>query len=107
MERDAMFVKDMASYVHFLEQIHSKIMRPALFTLIVLLEGFWPTTNWQWNHACSMSFKIGPNVSPNTTLEDPKPYPYCGPAKARPKPYFNPYRDMAIFVKLRLFTISI
>ena len=47
-------------------------------------------TNWQQDY--SMSSRVGPDVSPNTTLEDdPEPYLYCGDTKARPKPYFNPY----------------
>ena len=46
---------------------------------------------------CSMSSGVGHLVSPNTTLEDdPEPYPYCGPTKARPKPCFNSYRDVSL-----------
>ena len=97
MERDAMYAKDMAGYVHYWEQIHSKIMDPAPLTTTLLQEGFWPMTNWQRDHAYSMSFGIGPDVSLNTILEDDlKPYPYCGHAKARPKPYFNPYQDVLL-----------
>ena len=41
---------------------------------------------------CSMSSRVGHDVSPDTTpKDDPEPYPYCGPAKVQPKPYFNPY----------------
>ena len=44
-----------------------------------------------------MSFSVGPNVSPETTLEDDlEPYPYCGPAKLWPKPCFNLYRDVLL-----------
>ena len=46
---------------------------------------------------CSMSSGIGHDVSPNTTPEDDlEPNPYYGPAKVRPKPYFNPYRDVLL-----------
>ena len=42
-----------------------------------------------------MSLGIGLDVSLDTTLEDdPEPYPYCGLAKSRPRPHFNPYRDV-------------
>ena len=52
-------------------------------------------TNWQCDHACSMSSSVGLDVTPDTTLEDdPEPYPFCGLAKSRPKPHFNPYQDV-------------
>ena len=31
-----------------------------------------------------------------TPEDDPEPYTYCGPAKAQPKPCFNPYRDVLL-----------
>ena len=86
-----MYAKDMTDYIHYWKRIHLEITGPTPLTLIVLHEGFWPMTNWQRDHACSMFFAVGHDVSPNTTLEDdPEPYPYCGPAKARPKLYM-PY----------------
>ena len=49
-------------------------------------------TNWQRDHACSMSSGIGLDVTPDTTPEDdPEPYPYCGPVKSWPRPCFNSY----------------
>ena len=83
MEKDAMYANDMAGYDHYWKQIHSEIIGPALLTPTLLHEGFWPMTNWQRDHACSMSFGVGHHVSPDTTPEDdPEPYPYCGSAKA-------------------------
>ena len=32
----------------------------------------------------------------NTPEDDPEPYPFCGPAKDRPRPNFNPYRDVLL-----------
>ena len=44
-----------------------------------------------------MSSRVGHNVSSDITPEDdPKPCPYCGPVKSRPKPSFNPYRDVLL-----------
>ena len=44
-----------------------------------------------------MSAGVGHDVSSDITPEDdPEPYPYCGPAKSRPKPSFNPYRDVLL-----------
>ena len=44
-----------------------------------------------------MSSGAGHDVSSDITLEDdPEPYPYCGLAKSRPKPSFNPYRDVLL-----------
>ena len=97
MERDAMYAKDMASYVYYWERIHSEITGPAPLTLTLLQEGFWPMTNWQRDHVCSMFSGVRHHVSPNTTPEDdPEPYPYCDSAKARPKPSFNPYQDVLL-----------
>ena len=83
MERNAMNAKDMAGYVHYWERIHLEITSPALLTPTLLQKGFWPMTNWQRDHACSMSFGVQHDVSLDTTSEDdPEPYPYCGLAKA-------------------------
>ena len=74
MERDAMYAKDMAGYIRYRKQIYSEITNPTLLTLIVLQERFWPMSNWQWNHTCSMSSFIGADVSPDTSLrDDPEP----------------------------------
>jgi hypothetical protein len=35
-------------------------------------------------------------LADNTPEDDPKPYPFCGPAKDRPRPNFNPYRDVLL-----------
>ena len=54
-------------------------------------------TNWQRDHVCSMSLGVGLDVTLDTTFEDdPELYPYCGPAKLRPRPHFNPYRDVLL-----------
>ena len=97
MEKDAMYAKDMAGYVHYWERIHSEITGPPLLTPTLLQEGFWPMTNWQRDHVCNMSSGVRHDVFLDTTPEDdPEPYPYCGLAKARPKPCFNPYRDVLL-----------
>ena len=97
MAKDAMYAKDMTGYVHYWERLHLEITGPVPPTPIELQEGFWPITNWQHDHANSMSSGIRLDVSPDTTPEDdPKPYSYCGPAKSWPKPSFNPYRDVLL-----------
>ena len=97
MARDAMYANDMAAYVHYWERLHSDITGLVPPTPTELQEGFWPMTNWQRNHVCSMSSGVGLDVTPNTTSEDdPEPYAYCGPTKSRPRPHFNPYRDVLL-----------
>ena len=97
MQRDAMYAKDMLGYVHYWERIHSEITGSAPLTPTLLQDGFWPMTNWQRDHMCSISFGVGHDVSPDTIPEDdPEPYPYCGPAKVLPKPCFNSYRDVLL-----------
>ena len=105
MARDAMYAKDMATYVHYWERLYSEITSPVPPTPVELWEDFWPTTNLQRDHSNSMSARAGYDVSSDITPEDdPEPYPYCGPAKSRPKPSFNLYRDVLIedFVLCRL-----
>ena len=46
MARDAMYAKDMASYVQYWERLHLEITGPVLSTPTELQEGFWPMTNW-------------------------------------------------------------
>ena len=97
MARDAMYAKDMATYVHYWERLYSEITGPVPPTPAELWEGFWPTTNWQRDHSNIMSAGVGHDVSSDITPEDdPEPYPYCGLAKSRPKPSFNPYRDVLL-----------
>ena len=97
MARDAMYAKDMVAYVHYWERLHLEITGPVPPTPAELQEGFWPMTNWQRDHTCSMSLGVGLDVTPDTTPEDdPEPYPYCGPAKSWPRPRFNPYRDVLL-----------
>ena len=92
-----MYAKDMVAYVHFWKRLHSEITGPILPTPAALQEGFWPITNWQRDPANIMSSSVGLDLSPDTTPEDDsEPYPYCGPAKSRPKPRFNPYRDVLL-----------
>ena len=96
MARDAMYAKEMAAYVHYWERLYSEITGPIPPTPVELRKGFWPT-NWQRVHSNIMSAGVGHDVSSDITPEDdPKPYPYCGPAKSRPKPSFNPYRDVLL-----------
>ena len=97
MARDAMYAKDMAAYVHYWERLYSEITGIVPPTPVELWEGFWPTTNWQCDHSNIMSAGVKHDVSSDITpKDDPEPYPYCGPAKSRPKPSFNPYRDVLL-----------
>jgi hypothetical protein len=97
MERDAMYAKDMAGYVQYWERIYSEIIGSVSLIPTVLQKGFWPITNWQRDHARNSLFGGFPDALPDTTPEDePEPFPYCGPAKARPKATFNPYRDVLL-----------
>ena len=97
MARDAMYTKDMVAYVHYWERLYLEIIGLVPPTPTELQEGFWPITNWQRDHANIMSSNVGLDVSLDINPEDdPKPYSYCDPAKSRPKPDFNPYRDVLL-----------
>lgn len=104
MARDALYARDMLPYVLYWERLYSELTSPVPDTPSLLQEGFWPITNWQRDHARSTASGNGPDATSDITPEDdPEPYPYCGPAKERPKPSFNPYRDVLLgdFVLIR------
>jgi hypothetical protein len=54
-------------------------------------------SDWRRNHARSCSTENGPAyLVDNTPEDDPKPYPFSGPAKDRPRPNFNPCHDVLL-----------
>jgi hypothetical protein len=62
------------------------------------VEGFWPVSDRTHEHAratpdsgCSPS-----NLEDITPQDNVDPFPYCGPAKGRPRLTFNPYRDVLL-----------
>jgi hypothetical protein len=62
-----------------------------------LQEGFWLISDWRKDHARSCSTENGPAHSADLTPEnDPEPYPFCGSARDRLRPNFNPYRNVLL-----------
>jgi hypothetical protein len=53
-------------------------------------------SDWRRDHARRSSTDNGPYSADNSPEDDPEPYPFCGPAKDRPRPNFNPYRDVLL-----------
>jgi hypothetical protein len=53
-------------------------------------------SNWQRHHACSSTTGTRSSRLNVTPEDDPEPFSFCGPAKDRLKPKFNPFRDVLL-----------
>jgi hypothetical protein len=53
IQRDALYAQEMLGYVAYWERLYSEITGPLPRNQDVLLEGFWPITDWQRDHAAS------------------------------------------------------
>jgi hypothetical protein len=97
MARNARYAAEMSCFVEYWERIHREIIGPLPIQPDNLQEGFWPMSDWRRDHARRCSTENGPAYSAdNSPEDDPEPYPFCGPAKDRPRPNFNPYRDVLL-----------
>jgi hypothetical protein len=98
MARNARYATEMSCFVDYWERIHREITGPLPFQPDKLQEGFWRSSDWRRDHARSCSADNDPMHSADLTPEDdPEPYPFYGPAKERPRPNFNPYRDVLLW----------
>jgi hypothetical protein len=97
MARNARYAVEMSRFVEYWERIHREITGLLPFQPDNLQEGFWPISDWRRDHARSCSMENSPTYLADNTAEDnPEPYPFCGPAKDRSRPNFNPYRDVLL-----------
>jgi hypothetical protein len=97
MARNARYAAEMSCFIEYWERIHREITGPLPFQLDNLQEGFWPMSDWRRDHARRSSTENGPAYSAdNSPEDDPEPYPFCGPAKDKPRPNFNPYCDVLL-----------
>jgi hypothetical protein len=97
MARNMRYATEMSCFMEYWERIHGEITGPLPFQPNNLQEGFWPILDWRRDHAQSCSTENGPAYLADNTLEDdPEPYPFCDPAKDKPRPNFNPYRDVLL-----------
>jgi hypothetical protein len=97
MARNARYAMEMSCFVEYWERIHQEITGPLPFQPGNLREGFWTILDWKRDHAQSCSMENGPAYSvDNTPEDDPDPYLFCGSAKDRLRPNFNPYRDVLL-----------
>jgi hypothetical protein len=97
MRRDALYAQEMSGYVAYWEHLYSEITGPLPRNQDVLQEGFWPITDWQQDHAASSQASTSTSGIPGMTPEDDlESFPFYGPAKERPRPNFNPFRDVLL-----------
>jgi hypothetical protein len=97
MRRDALYVQEMSGYVAYWERLYSEITGPLPRNQDVLQESFWPIIDWQRDHAASSQASKSTSGIPGVIPEDDlEPFPFCRPAKERPRPNFNPFRDVLL-----------
>ena len=98
MARNKRYAEDMAGCVAYWERIHFEINSPLPRNPSTLQEGLWPLSDWTRDHKVAFADVGADTNNPlDTTPEDEtEPYPYCGPAKDRPKLTFNPFRDVLL-----------
>ncbi len=72
---------------------------------MILLEGFWPSNNWNFNYV-KASLSIRMDV---VDLEDPIRVPYCGPKNMKPLTAYKPFRYINVgdFVLVRLHDLDL
>ncbi len=59
---------------------------------VILLEGFWPSSNWKSNYA-KASLSIVMDV---VDIEDPVQLPYCGLKNMKPLTAYTPFKDLNV-----------
>jgi hypothetical protein len=97
MARNVRYATNMSCFITYWEQIYKTITSPLPSQSNTLQKGFWPISDWKRDHARSSSINNGHVYSLDLTVEDDlEPYLYCGPAKKRPRPNFNPYRNVLL-----------
>ena len=76
-------------YVEYWNRLLEELDKSLPATTPSLVEGFWPTHNWN---------NVRPTLLPegrvDITSEDDEAEPYCGPLNERPNEAFNPWRDI-------------
>jgi hypothetical protein len=97
MAKNARYAAEMSCFVEYWERIHREITGPLPIQPDNLQEGFWPMSDWRRDHAWRCSTDNGPvYTADNSPKDDLEPYPFCGPAKDRSRPNFNPYHDVLL-----------
>ncbi len=73
MSKDDSYSRIMGPYVKYWESILEMILKLIPWQNSILLDGFWPSSNWGVNYGCaSIPFVV------DVDLEDPIIPPYCG-----------------------------
>lgn len=101
MARNNAYAQAMAGYVDYWKCILQELKKPIPSQPATLIEGFWPTTDWK---RCHVTVGIDTTIGEqDRTPEDEEEVDYCGLAKDKPYPMFNPWRDILVgdFVLVR------
>ena len=98
MARNRRYSEEMAGCVAYWERIHAEINKSLPVTPSTLVEGFWPISDWVRDHARTNVESVSALNNPEdvTPEDDVDTFPYCGPAKDRPRLTFNPFRDVLL-----------
>jgi hypothetical protein len=79
MSKDDLYSRIISPYVKYWENILELLLRPIPWKSFVLLESFWPSSNWRANYEHASI----PTVV-DVDLEDPIIPPYCALKKHAP-----------------------
>jgi hypothetical protein len=74
MSKDDLYFRVMGSYVKYWENILELLLKPIPWRSSILLEGFWPSSNWKTNYERT-PIPIVVDVDPKDLII----LPYCGP----------------------------
>jgi hypothetical protein len=74
IERNMTYAMKMNPYVDYWEDILLHLSKPLLAQGCIILEGFWPSSNWKLNYA-KVEFPSTTSIIP----KDPIIHPYYGP----------------------------
>ncbi len=94
MSKDDSYARIMGHYVKYWESILELLSRLIPRHSYVLLEGFWPSSNWRANYECTSI-----HIIVDVDLEDLVIHPYYGPRSLRPSlstSTYTPFRDLFV-----------
>ncbi len=88
--QSATYEMKMKSYVEYQEYILLHLSKPLPRQSAILLQGFWPSSNWKSNYSkASLSTSIV-GVNP----KDPIQHLYCGPKNMKPLTTYTPFKNL-------------
>jgi hypothetical protein len=83
---------NMRPYVEYWEDVLLHLSRLLMLQSTILLEGFWPSSNWKCNYAKTSLSTVMDIVDPEDLIR----IPYCGPKNTRPLITYMQFKDLIV-----------